>query len=82
MNCSYGSSTETEMFCVSLPGVEDVDDGSVDYYPIDWELSDNENEGSCPARRSCCCTENDVSGGCIANNPDQNDQQDYEIITE
>lgn len=84
MNCSYGSSTEMKMFCVSLPGVEDVTDGSVDYYPMDWELSDNENEGSCSGRRSCCssCTENDSSGGCAANSPTQDDQQDYEIITE
>lgn len=41
-------------YCVSAPGVEDVTDGSVDFYEMDWELC------SCP-----CAEESSLPGeGC------------------
>ena len=35
-------------FCVSMPGVEDVTDGSVDSFEIDWV---RESDQDCPASR-------------------------------
>mgnify|MGYP005757886307 CR=1 FL=1 len=35
-------------FCVSMPGVEDVTDGSVDSFEIDWV---RETDQDCPASR-------------------------------
>lgn len=70
------------MFCEEirvpgLPGAEDVTDGSVDYYEMDWENVDNgvseEEMPKCqpgPCGRADRCSEND---------PAQTDDNLYEI---
>ncbi|GJN65763.1 hypothetical protein [Faecalibacterium gallinarum] len=42
-------------FCVSMPGVEDVTDGSVDSFEIDWvRESDQDCPASCGETQSRC----------------------------
>lgn len=42
-------------FCVSMPGVEDVTDGSVDSFEIDWvRETDQDCPASCGETRSRC----------------------------
>lgn len=71
------------MFCEEirvpgLPGAEDVTDGSVDYYEMDWENVDNgvseEEMPKCP-EKSC-----DGANRCKDNTPDQSDDNAYEIV--
>ena len=73
------------MFCEDiripgLPGEEDVTDGSVDWYEMDWENVENgvlESEmPKCPE---------DPCGGtscCEENHPEQTDDETYEIVQE
>ena len=48
-----------EMRVLGLPGAEDVTDGSVDYYDMDWENFENgvteEQMAKCIAKE-CACT--------------------------
>ena len=48
-----------EMQVLGLPGAEDVTDGSVDYYDMDWENVENgvteEQMAKCIAKE-CACT--------------------------
>ena len=48
-----------EMQVLGLPGAEDVTDGSVDYYDMDWENFENgvteEQMAKCIAKE-CACT--------------------------
>ncbi len=71
------------MFCEEirvpgLPGAEDVTDGSVDYYEMDWENVDNgvseEEMPKCP-EKPC-----DGANRCKDNTPDQSDDNAYEIV--
>ena len=70
-----------EMRVPGLPGAEDVTDGSVDYYEMDWEVVENgateEQMAKCIAR-SCPCTASD----CSSNLPEQTDENAYEITQE
>ena len=63
-----------EMQVLGLPGAEDVTDGSVDYYDMDWENVENgvteEQMAKCIAK-ACACTPN---GKCSGNLPDQSDE--------
>ena len=49
-----------EMQVLGLPGAEDVTDGSVDYYDMDWENFENgvteEQMAKCIAKE-CACTD-------------------------
>lgn len=71
------------MFCEEirvpgLPGAEDVTDGSVDYYEMDWENVDNGvSEEEMPK-----CPEKPCGGAnrCEDNTPDQSDDNAYEIV--
>lgn len=70
-----------EMRVPGLPGAEDVTDGSVDYYEMDWEVVDNgaaEEEMTKCIARCCPCTESE----CSDNLPDQTDESSYEITQE
>ena len=63
-----------------LPGAEDVTDGDVDYYGTDWENVDNsalEEE-----MQKCASTPCDAKTTCPDNDPEQTDEQTYEIISE
>ena len=55
----------------ALPGEENVTDGSVDYYDMDWENVENgvteEQMAKCIAKE-CACT---PRGKCSGNLPDQ-----------
>ena len=65
-----------------LPGAEDVTDGSVDYYDMDWENVENgvteEQMAKCIAKE-CACTSR---GNCSGNLPDQSDEGAYEMTLE
>ena len=66
----------------ALPGENDVTDGSVDYYDMDWENVENgvteEQMAKCIAK-ACACTPN---GKCSGNLPDQSDDEAYEMTLE
>lgn len=70
------------MFCEEirvpgLPGAEDVTDGSVESYEMDWENVDNGvSEEEMPK-----CPEMPCGSGskCSDNSPDQSDDNAYEI---
>lgn len=70
------------MFCEEirvpgLPGAEDVTDGSVESYEMDWENVDNgATEDEMPK-----CPENPCTSvsQCSDNSPDQSDDNAYEI---
>ena len=55
-----------EMRVPGLPGAEDVTDGNVDYYDMDWENIENG------------VTEPDCGG----NLPEQSDEEAYEVTLE
>ena len=64
-----------EMQVLGLPGAEDVTDGSVDYYDMDWENVENgvteEQMAKCIAKE-CACT---PRCKCSGNLPDQSDEK-------
>ena len=68
-----------EMRVLGLPGAEDVTDGSVDYYDMDWENVENgvteEQMAKCIAKE-CACT---PRCKCSGNLPDQSDDEAYEM---
>ena len=70
-----------EMRVPGLPGVEDVTDGDVDYYDMDWENIENgvteEQMAKCMAR-ACPCTTDE----CSRNLPEQTDDELYEVTQE
>ncbi len=63
-----------------LPGAEDVTDGNVDYYDTDWE--NVENGAREEEMQKCALTPCDAGTGCPDNDPEQADEQAYEIVTE
>lgn len=75
------------MFCEELrvpglPGEEDVTDGSVDNYEMDWAVVDNgvpEAMMSRAAARCCACAD---TARCTGNAPAQSDVDAYEITQE
>lgn len=64
-----------------LPGAEDVTDGNVDYYEMDWENIENgvteEQMQKCIAK-AC----GDTGARCADNDPAQTDADVYEITQE
>lgn len=66
-----------EMRVPGLPGEEDVTDGSVDWYEMDWVNVDNdileEEMPRCAAGQQVTCPEND---------PTQTDDPMYQIVSE
>ena len=71
-----------EMRVPGLPGAEDVTDGSVDYYEMDWENVENgvteEQMAKC-ITKECSCTS---SSKCSENLPEQSDDEAYEVTLE
>ena len=71
-----------EIRVFGLPGAEDVTDGSVDYYDMDWENIENgvteEQMAKCIAKESSCKPEPDCGG----NLPEQSDEEAYEVTLE
>ena len=71
-----------EMRVPGLPGAEDVTDGNVDYYDMDWENIENgvteEQMAKCIAKECSCKPEPDCGG----NLPDQSDEEAYEVTLE
>ena len=69
-----------------LPGAEDVTDGSVDYYDMDWENVENgvteEQMAKCIAKECACTPHCKCSGNQIGNLPDQSDEEAYEMTLE
>ena len=69
-----------EMRVPSLPGEDDVTDGSVDYYGTDWENVDN---GALEAEmQKCNATPCTAKTTCPGNTPKQTDVDAYEIVSE
>lgn len=62
-----------------LPGAEDVTDGSVDYYDMDWPVVDN---GVSEEEMQKCAASQCGSSACTDNSPEQTDSGEYEIIQE
>lgn len=66
-----------EMRVPGLPGEEDVTDGSVDWYEMDWVNVDNgileEEMPRCDSGQQVTCSEND---------PTQTDDPTYQIVSE
>ena len=71
-----------QRIALGLPGAEDVTDGSVDYYDMDWENVENgvteEQMAKCIAKE-CACT---PRCKCSGNLPDQSDDEAYEMTLE
>ena len=74
------------MFCETLnvpglPGAEDVTDGSVDYYEMDWENIEN---GATEEQMQKCIAKacGGASARCADNDPAQTDASVYEITQE
>lgn len=72
------------MFCEilrvpGLPGAEDVTDGSVDYYGMDWE---NVLNGAAEEEMQKCMSTPCGSSRCTDNAPVQSDADAYEITQE
>ena len=65
-----------EMRTPSLPGENDVTNGSVDYYDTDWENVDNS------ALQKCGLTPCEGKPLCPDNTPAQTDRSAYEIVSE
>ena len=63
-----------EMRVLGLPGAEDVTDGSVDYYDMDWENVEN---GVTEEQMAKC-----IAKECAGNLPDQSDDEAYEMTLE
>ncbi len=72
--------TETDNISTSLPGFADVTDGTVDYFKMDWKLAETVPQES-EMENSIACGEG-ISDTCGDNIPEQNDEQEYPIITE
>lgn len=72
---------ESETMLVrGVPGAEDVTDGDVDYYGTDW--TNVENGATEEQMQKCFSTPCGGTSRCTGNEPDQTDQQDYEMIQE
>lgn len=69
-----------EMRVPGLPGAEDVTDGSVDYYDMDWQNIENgvteEQMARCIAKVCSCAAD------CSGNLPEQTDEEAYEVTQE
>ena len=68
-----------------LPGVDDVTDGSVDYYDMEWENVENgatEEEMIRCIPSPCGPDDGDGSAQCQDNQPEQTDDETYEMILE
>lgn len=64
----------------SLPGAEDVTDGSVDYYGTDWTNVDN---GATEEQmQKCMATPCSAENSCSGNQPEQTDESSYQIVSE
>lgn len=63
-----------------LPGAEDVTDGSVDSYDMDWPIV--ENGASEEEMQKCAATLCGGTCACADNSPEQTDAEAYEIVTE
>lgn len=71
---------DRDRLCTSIPGFDDVTDGSVDNHDNDWESGNvYPEEDMQPQWRDCNGTEPSVCG---QNSPDQTDNEEYEIINE
>lgn len=70
--------TDEELLVPSMPGAEDVTDGSVDHYEMDWPVIDNRATED----EMYKCTPVPCGGStvCQDNQPRQTDEQLYEII--
>lgn len=69
-----------EMRVPGLPGAEDVTDGSVDWYEMDWVNMDNgvlEDEMSRCSQTPCA-----GQTACADNEPEQTDDETYKIVLE
>ena len=77
-----GFEPDSKLQVLGLPGAEDVTDGSVDYYDMDWENVENgvteEQMAKCIAKE-CACTPHCK---CSGNLPDQSDDEAYEMTLE
>ena len=63
-----------------LPGEEDVTDGSVDWYEMDWENVDNGVlESEMPKCPETPCS---AASRCEDNTPEQTDDETYEVVEE
>mgnify|MGYP004585001695 FL=1 len=64
-----------------LPGAEDVTDGNVDYYEMDWENIEN---GATEEQMQKCIAKTcgDIGARCADNDPAQTDVGVYEITQE
>lgn len=78
-------------YSVSRPGAGDVTNGSVDYYPMEWEITGGQEEPSAleRARSDCGCGKTAapaaraVPARCGNNLPQQTDDAGgYEIVSE
>ena len=69
-----------EMRTPSLPGENDVTDGSVDYYDTDWENVDNSSREE--EMQKCGLTPCEGKTACPDNTPAQTDLSAYEIGSE
>lgn len=69
-----------EMRVPGLPGEEDVTDGSVDWYEMDWVNVDNGvSEDEMPRCAQMACGQQTA---CSDNDPEQTDESLYEIVSE
>ena len=63
-----------------LPGEENVTDGSVDWYEMDWENVDNGVlESEMPKCPETPCS---AASRCEDNTPEQTDDETYEVVEE
>lgn len=70
--------TDKELLVPSMPGAEDVTDGSVDHHEMDWPVIDNRATED----EMYKCTPVPCGGdtACQDNQPRQTDEEFYEII--
>ncbi len=72
--------TDSKNLCTSIPGFDDVTDGSVDNHDNHWESGNvYPEEDMNPPMIDCGGRE---SSGCGENRPEQTDREEYEIINE
>lgn len=63
-----------------LPGADDVTDGSVDYYDMDWPV---EEYGATEEQmQKCAAAPCGGSAACSDNQPEQTDNEEYEMVSE
>lgn len=67
--------------CTSIPGFDDVTDGSVDSHDNHWESGNVYPEGDMtPSPMNCGGSA--PPSGCGKNSPEQTDEEEYEIVNE